>query len=263
MKETTRIMRYVLLDVMRNRWVIAYALFFFLSTDVLLRLGGTGGRAIVSLLNIVLILVPLVTVVFGTMYWHGAREFNELLLTQPVKRSTLFHGLFAGLVVPLSLAFIAGVSVPFLWHGAIVPEFAGMLLLLLAAGVALTAIFGALAILVAGLVEDRLRGLAIALGVWLLLTVVYDGMVLWITMAFRDVPLVQPLLVLTFANPVDLARVMLLLQLDAASLLGASGAAFHGAMANEAGLVAALAGLTIWAVVPGLLALRAFRNRDF
>jgi Cu-processing system permease protein len=130
----------VLLDVLRNRWIVGYALFFLVVTDALLRLDGTGARALVSLLNVVLLLVPLVTIVFGTMYWHGAREFNELLLTQPIDRSSLFHGLFAGLVLPLSAAFVAGVSIPFVVHGAL--ENPGSFLLLLLAGVALTAVIG-------------------------------------------------------------------------------------------------------------------------
>ena len=261
MKAVSRIMRYVLLDVLRNRWVLGYALFFLVATDALLRLDGTGARATISLLNLVLLLVPLVTIVFGTMYWHGAREFNELLLTQPVDRSSLFHGLFAGLVVPLSAAFVTGVSVPFLVHGAF--DNIGALVLLLLAGVALTAVFGAVAILVTGLFTDRMKGLAVSLSIWLLTTVLYDGFVLWFTIAFRDVPLEKPLLALTLANPVDLARVLLLLQLDAASMMGATAAVFQRAFAGSAGLTIALLGLSLWAVIPGILALRAFRRRDF
>lgn len=261
MRAVSRIMRYVLLDVLRNRWVLGYALFFLVATDALLRLDGTGARATISLLNLVLLLVPLVTIVFGTMYWHGAREFNELLLTQPVDRSSLFHGLFAGLVVPLSAAFVIGVSIPFLVHGAF--DNVGALVLLLLAGVALTAVFGAVAILVTGLFTDRMKGLALSLSIWLLTTVLYDGFILWFTIAFRDVALEKPLLALTLANPVDLARVLLLLQLDAASLMGATAAVFQRAFAGLAGLTIALFGLSLWAVIPGILALRAFRRRDF
>lgn len=263
MRPIIRIMRYVLLDVLRNRWVIGYFIFFAVATDVLLRLAGTGPRALVSLLNVVLLLIPLVTIVFGTIYWHGQREFNELLLTQPVARSTLFHGLFAGLVFPLSAAFAAGVSLPLLLHRAVGPEGAGMLLLLLTAGVALTGVFGAIAVLIAGLVQDRLRGLGVALGVWLLLAVAYDGLLLWIATTFRNHPIEQPLIALSFANPVDLARVLLLLHLDVAALMGATGAVFQKALGGPPGTAAALVGLALWTLIPGLFALRAFRRRDF
>lgn len=263
MSSVIRILRYVLLDVIRNRWVIGYFVFFLLATDVLLRLAGSGPRAMVSLLNLVLLLIPLVTIVFGTIYWHGQREFNELLLTQPVDRPSLFHGLFGGLVFPLSAAFVAGVSLPLMLHRAVGAGSVLTLLLLLVAGVALTGVFGAIAVLIAGLVDDRLKGLGVALGVWLLLAVAYDGLLLWIAVSFRDYPIERPLLILSFANPVDLARVLLLLHMDVAAMMGATGAVFHKALGGPAGTVAALAGLALWTLVPGLFALRAFRRRDF
>ncbi len=258
-----RILRSVLADVLRNRWVLGYALFFLVTTDLLIRLGGTGPRAMVSLLNLVLALVPLVTVVFGTIYWHGAREFTELLLTQPVGRATLFHGLFAGLVVPLILAFGVGVSLPLIAHRAVGAEGVGTLLLLLVTGAALTAIFGALAVLIGGLVEDRLKGLAVALGAWLTCTVAFDGVLLWIAIAFRDYPIEGPLLALSFANPVDLARILMLMRMDLATMMGVTGAVFTRALGGLSGTVIALSGLAVWAIVPGWLALRTFRRRDF
>lgn len=263
MNTILKIVRFVILDVLRNRWVLAYFAFFLIATDVLLRLGGTGPRALVSLLNLVLLLIPLVSIVFGTIYWHGAREFNEMLLTQPVERSTLFHGLFAGLVIPLSASFVAGVTIPMLGHRAIGPESAGTFLLMLLAGVALTAVFSAIAVLIGGLVEDRLKGLGIALGVWLVLTIAWDALILWMALALRDYPIERPLLALTFANPVDLARVLLVLRFDVAALMGYTGAVFQRAFGGAVGTVIGFGGLVIWAIIPGLFALRAFRRRDF
>lgn len=259
----SRILRYVLADVLRNRWILGYALFFALATDLLVRLGGTGPRALASLLNLVLALVPLVTVVFGTIYWHGAREFTELLLTQPVRRATLFHGLFAGLVVPLALAFLAGVTVPLLVHRVIGPGTMGTLGYLLVVGVLLTAIFGALAVLIGGLVEDRLKGLGIALGVWLACTVVFDGLLLWLAVSLRDYPIEGPLLALSFANPVDLARILMLQQLDLAAMMGVTGAVFTRVLGTSGGAALAVAALVSWTLIPGLLALRTFQRRDF
>lgn len=263
MSTIAKIVRYVILDVLRNRWVLAYALFFFAVTDILLRLGGTGPRALLSLLNVVVLLIPLVTIVFGTIYWHGAREFNELLLSQPVTRSTLFHGLFAGLVIPLSAAFVVGVTLPMLIERATDAETVRLLVLMLVAGCALTAVFAALAVLIAGLVDDRLKGLGIALGVWLLLTVAYDGLLLSVAMNFQDYPIEGAMLALSFANPVDLARVLLVLRFDVSALMGYTGAVMQRMLGTPVGIAAALGGLAAWTLVPGLFALRAFRRRDF
>jgi Cu-processing system permease protein len=258
-----QIVRYELRNLVRNRWVIAYALFFLVVTELLLRLGGSSPHALLSLMNVVLLLIPLVTIVFGTIYWHGSREFTELLLAQPVPRAALFHGLFAGLVLPLSAAFVAGVSVPLVLHRGLTAATMPLLALLLVAGVALTAVFGALAVLIGGLVDDRLKGLGMALGVWVLVTLAYDGLVLWVTVAFARYPLETPLLALTFANPVDLARVLLVLRFDVAALMGYTGAVFDRFLGNVTGTLTALTGLALWTLVPGLLALRAFRRKDF
>ena len=127
----------------------------------------------------------------------------------------------------------------------------------------LTAVFAAIAVLIAGLVEDRLKGLAAALAVWLVLGVAWDGLVLWAAIAFRDHAIERLMLALTFANPVDLARVLLVAHMDVATLMGYTGAVFQKVLGGVGGTALALGGLTAWALVPGLLALRAFHRRDF
>ena len=112
-----KVARYELSNVARSRWLLAYALFFLVTTDALLRFGGDGSRALLSLVSVVLFVIPLVGLVFGTTYLYDAREFTELLLAQPVGRGRLFAGLFAGLALPLSAAFALGVGLPFAWHG--------------------------------------------------------------------------------------------------------------------------------------------------
>jgi Cu-processing system permease protein len=263
MSTILKVVRYELRNVMRSRWVLAYGLFFLVTTELLLRLGGSTPRALLSLLNIVVLFIPLVTIVFGTIYWHASREFTELLLAQPVQRGALFHGLFAGLVLPLSAAYLIGVSLPLLLHGGLARDSISLLALMLIAGVALTAVFGALATLVAGTVDDRLRALGVALGMWGIMTIAWDGLILWVTVAFANRPLEQPLLALTFLNPVDLARVLLILRLDVSAMMGYTGAVFSRFLGGWMGTAAALAGLAAWALVPGLFALRAFKTRDF
>ena len=263
MSTILKVVRYELQNVVRNKWVIAYGLFFLVTTELLLRLGGSTPRALLSLLNIVVLLIPLITIVFGTIYWQSSREFTELLLAQPVQRGALFHGLFAGLVIPLSAAFVAGVAIPLLLHRGVTAEATPLLVLMLVAGVALTAVFGALATLIAGVVEDRLRALGMALGIWAIMTLAWDGVILWATMAFADRPLEQPLLVMTFLNPVDLARVLLVLRLDASAMMGYTGAVFQRFLGGWIGTISAVAGLALWALVPGLFALRVFKTKDF
>jgi Cu-processing system permease protein len=250
-------------DVAGSRWLIAYALFFAIVTEALLRFAGGDARAILSLASIVVYVVPLVTVVFATIYLYNAREFIELLLAQPVRRGGLFGGLYLGLAMPLALAVAVGIGAPFVLHGLAGPGQGAMLGALFGTGIALTAIFTAIAFCIALWAEDRLKGLGVAIGIWMLGAILYDGLVLAAVAAFADYPLERPMLALILANPIDLARVVMLLQLDVSALMGYTGAVFQQFLGGPAGTVTAAAALLAWLAAPLALGLSTFRRKDF
>lgn len=262
MSAARQVLRYELRDVLRGRWLVAYALFFLLVTEVLLRFGGGGAGAIPSLVTVLLLVVPLVSLVVGAMHLYGARAFTELLLAQPVRRGQLFLGLYLGLVLPLCGAYLVGTGLPFLFHGLAGAD-PGALALLAGAGAALTAVFAGLAFLVATRVQERVHGLGILLGAWLLLAVVYDGLVLAAVAALDTWPVERLALALVLLNPVDLARVTLLLGTDAAAMMGYTGAVFARFFGGVGGGVISAAALALWVAVPFAVALRSFQRRDF
>lgn len=263
MTTTMRVLKYELHNVVRSKTVLAYAAVLFLMTDVLFRFGGEGARVVISLLNVALLLVPLVSVVFGTMYVYGAREFTELLLAQPVGRRSLFAGLYLGLALPLAGAYLAGIGVPFLIHARPDAALWGPLAMLLTAGLLLTLVFTAVAMLLAIRFDDRAKGLGGAILIWLACAVLYDGLILLLITMFRSYPLERPVLALTLLNPIDLGRVLLLLQFDTAALMGYTGAVFEKFFGTSAGRTTVLGVLLVQATVPLLLASRVFRRKDF
>ena len=257
------IVRCTLRDLLRSRWLIAYALVLGLVTDLLLRFGGSPERAGLSLVSVVLLAVPVVSLVVGVMVVYAGREFTELLLAQPIPRPAVFLAQYVGIVGPLSLALLLGLAVPFGIHGVMLGPGFATLAALVGAGVALTWIFGAIAQLVAVRCEDRVKGLAIGIAVWLAVTMLYDGLVLAIAATFSDYPLDKPMLALLIANPVDLARLALLFQFDTAALMGYTGAVFRQFFGTGAGLAIALAALALWVGAPLTFGLRAFARKDF
>jgi Cu-processing system permease protein len=262
MNTILKVLKYQAKDAVRSRWLLAYAIFFMLVTDGLLRFSGDPVRTQLSLVSVVLFLVPLVSIVFGTVYLYNAREFIELLLAQPVNRRQMYGGLYLGLTLPLALAFVAGLGVPFLVRG-IEESARGTLGALLLSGVVLTCAFSAIATLIAIRCEDRLRGLGTAIGVWMLLTVVYDGFVLFILAVFSSYPLEHAALGLMMANPIDIARVALLLQFDGAAMMGYTGAVFLKFFGGAEGIAIATTALAAWVLLPGMLGMRVFQRRDF
>lgn len=250
-------------DLARSRWLLAYTAGFWAITEALFLFGGTGPQVVLSLLNAMLLLVPLVALVFGTAHVHASREFTELLLAQPLSRRTVFLGLYLGMALPLTAAFLVGVGLPLLLHGAATAAPRAALLLLAVAGALLTLTFAAIAMAIAHGVDDRLRAMTRALAAWFALTIAYDGAVLAVVSAFGDWPLERPMLIAMLGNPVDLARVLVLTSLDATALLGYTGALFRRLLGTALGPAVALAALGVWAVLPVLVARRRFLRREF
>ena len=263
MKATSKIIKYELHDVFRSKWLIIYTLFFLVTTDLLFRFSTSGAIVILNLMNIVLLFIPLISIVFGTMYLYHSREFIELLLSQPINRSSLFKGMYSGLAFPLSTGFAAGVAIPFLFHGVQNPAQQNMFLVLLVCGIFLTFIFVALAFLIAVRHEDSVKGLGISIFTWLLFTVIYDGLLLLFSFIFKAYPIEKTLIVLTLFNPVDLARILLLLKFDISALMGYTGAVFQKFFGGSMGIGISLFSLVVWVIAPLWIGLKIFIKKDF
>jgi Cu-processing system permease protein len=260
-KTAARVARYGLRDVARGRWILVYGVALFGLAQALILLEGDVGRAAAGLVNPVLLITPLVGLLFGTLYLYGARDFNRMLLAQPVGRRSLFGGLYAGVALPLLGVELVGLGAPLavaaLSHGG----GPGVLRLLVVVG-ALTLSSVALAFLTAVTIRDRAAGMGVAILAWLALTVLYDGLFATISVTLPGSVLETPALVATLLNPIDTARILLLMQFDQAALMGYTGAVFRAFFGSGAGTLVAAASLIGWVILPLLLASRRFRRAD-
>ena len=68
---------------------------------------------------------------------------------------------------------------------------------------------------------------------------------------------------MVFLNPVDLARVLLLLSFDVSALMGYTGAVYERFFHGATGMILAFLILLLCAVVPLGLGLGWFRRKDF
>lgn len=261
MRIAAKIAAFQLVDILRSRWLLGYAIFFLAATELLLRFGGDATRAVVSLTSILLFIVPLAAIVFATIYVHRAREFIELLLAQPVGRGAMFAGTYGAMAVSLSAGVVLGVGMPFAVRGG--AGVAGAAAVLVATAVALTFVFAGAGVALALRTDDRLRAFGMALGGWACAALVYDAVLLVLATALAGAPLERPLLVATLANPIDLARVVMLMHLDISALMGYTGASFTRFFAASSGTGIAAASLAAWAAGPALLGARLFRRKDF
>ncbi|HRP07093.1 MAG TPA: ABC transporter permease subunit [Gemmatimonadales bacterium] len=241
------------------RGPIALALVVMLAGELLLRMSGGDSTALVSLLDVVLIVTPLAGLVLGTTRVHHARDVIELLLAQPVSRRRVFFSLWLRDTVPLALALALGVIAPFVWHGSV----SAMALALAGAAALLAVISQTLAYVIALRQDDRVRALVTALAVWLTAAVIWDGMLLLLALLLADRPIEGTMLALLAINPVDLVRVLMLLGSDAAAMLGYTGAVVSRALGTTTGRAALGAILALWLTVPIWVAARQFGRKDF
>lgn len=259
---TFKLIRYQWRDAVRSRWLLVYTLLFWIATEGLFRFSDSGERVMLGLMNLVLTLVPLVAIVLGTMHVYQSREYLELMLTQPIRRSSLFRSLYFGLNLPMCAGLASGVILPFAYRGALWDGL-GSSAMLLGMGFLLTFTFTGLAFALALRHDDRVKGISLALGVWVVLAVLYDALVLIGIAVFHEYPLQKPVLALMMLNPIDLARVSLILRFDASALMGFTGAVFQSVFGNATGQVSAASILVLWASLPYLYCQRRFSRKDF
>ncbi len=113
------------------------------------------------------------------------------------------------------------------------------------------------------LTSRRARGLGAALALWILVAVAYDALILLVAAGAGDRPVEVPLLALCLLNPVDAARVGLVLAVDAPALMGYTGAIMRRALGQAGGIALTRSALVLWATIPLLAARRRFGRKDF
>ncbi|MFN1834215.1 ABC transporter permease [Balneola sp. MJW-20] len=257
------ILRYSFFDLIRSRWSIFYCAFYLLLSFALLFLNNSLPKAVITLMNLIVILTPLIGTIFGVMYFYNSREFTELLLAQPIRRRTIFLGQYLGVAGSLSLSLVLGLGIPFLLYGLFQSgEIINFIFLLIDAAL-LTFIFVALAFTVSLYNENRIKGFGYAILIWLFFAVIYDGLFLVSLLVFEEYPLDTFSLVATMLNPVDLSRILILLKLDISALLGYTGAIFQQFFGTGWGLFLSFVSLLAWVLIPAWFMLRISLNKDF
>ena len=267
--------RQELILALRSRWTQMFAvLFALLSLAVAgsgyILSGGSGvqdfARTAASLVQLVLLLVPLTSIVIGVLSLVPERGAAELLFSQPVRRRSILLGkllgLFQALVAAQALGFGAAGIVVFSRAGE---EGLGGFLLVALVSAALTAVFLGIAALVSGgsTGRKRPRALALALVIWFGMVVLFDVTALGVASLLPSGIASRVLVVSAIVNPVDAARTGALLGAEGTSAFGAASLAFRRITGGweYAGLFLA-ASLLVWMVVPVILAVGRLRRSD-
>ena len=258
-----KILKYSFFDLMRSRWSYVYFAFYLLLGVVLLFLNNDLSKAVITLMNVIIVLVPLIGTIFGVMYYYNSKEFTELLLAQPLKRSSIFMGQYLGVALSLSMSLVLGLGIPFIFYGIFKSNAIWDFSLLLITGAFLTFIFTALAFNIALSNENRIKGFGYAILLWLFLAVIYDGLFLMSLIVFEEYPLDTFSLTASMLNPIDLSRTLILLKLDISALLGYTGAVFKNFFGTNFGLIVSFLALSLWVILPVFRIIGKSKKKDF
>lgn len=259
---------------LRNRWVLATTLLLAALALTLTFLGsaptGTVGvRAldvvIVSLSSLTIFLLPLIALLISHDAVVGEMERGTmlLLLSYPIGRWQVLLGKFIGHLAILAFSTLIGYGAAAAALGAtgaaIDRESWGAFASMVGSSILLGAVFIALGYLISALVRQRGTAAGIAIGVWLLLVLLYDMALLGLLVVDQGQTVSGPLLsALLLLNPTDIYRLF--------NLTGSAGVSAFSGMTSAAG--GALNGrlllgmLALWALVPLTLSALAFTRRE-
>lgn len=249
--------RLIVSDIIRNRIVLIYTLILSAFTWSTFLLEDNTTKGILTILNIVLLIIPLFSLLFTTIYLYNSAEFIELLVSQPLSRKKVWSNLFTGMSFNLILSVLLSIGIP-----VFIFVETSLAITILLMSVLISMVFLSIAFLTAVSSRDKSRGMGISILVWLFLALLFDILVLFILFQFSDYPIEQPAVFLTALNPVDLARIMILIRLDVSALMGYTGVIFKNYFGSGPGLLITIGLLVMWIVTPFLFSLRKFKRRD-
>ncbi len=252
-----RILKFVIIDILKNKVVVFYTLMLALFSWSAFSLEDNSTKGVLTLLNIILLTVPLVSILFSTIYIYNSGEFIELLASHPIKRKKIWNSLFFGLAISLVTAFLLGAGIPIFLFADI-----GKAMMMLAVGTLITVIFVAIAFFSAIMSRDKAKGIGVSILLWLYFALLFDGLVLFLTFQFSDYPIEKGMVVLAAFSPVDMARILMLLQLDVSAMMGYTGAIFKDFFGTSLGLLISFVILFLWIFIPYRISLSRFKNKN-
>lgn len=260
---------------LRSRWTQIFALVFgalavFVAGAGYALSGGHGvqdfARTAVSLVQLVLLVVPLMALLIGVLSLVPDRGAAEIVFSQPVGRGTILVGKLLGLFQALAAAQAIGFGAAgLLVHNQSGPEGLPGFLLLVAASLVTTAVFlGIAAFLSAGAVgRKRTRALALALVIWFVAVALVDLLALGLATVLPSGRASRVIMVASLANPVGAVRTGALLGIEGTAAFGAASLALLRFTGGPVGAALVLgASLLFWLLAPVVLAVRRLGRAD-
>jgi Cu-processing system permease protein len=259
---------------LRSRWMLGFGILFAVMITGVSYYGLTFlgyeaefqdfYRTTVTMLHLVFIIIPVVALVAAGQSVCSDPGYFEFLASQPVGRSDILLGKVAGLFVALTIMTVLGFGL----GGMIIAlksnsEGIWKFFIFIGTSITLGLVFISISTLLSVLSNRKPMAIVSALIVWLFFLFIYDFIVLAASYYMDEAYLRTILYFSLLGNPIDMARVTVLLTVGGEAALGAAGAGLlrtFGGPATSA--MSAVGLLAIWALMPLIGAILVFKKQD-
>ncbi|MNW35570.1 ABC-2 family transporter protein [compost metagenome] len=212
----------------RNPWSYSFLALFCVFSLALLMIhaqnfvqGYTGTTG--SMLNLILYLLPLMTLFLGSFSLTSEKEEGswQLLSTYPLSTLSFIVGKYVGLGVVLLTIIAFGYGLMGVMSGVIGSRLdvtTYMLFLVFSSGLVL--LYLSIALLIGTLSKNRWQALTISVSVWFFTVIGWPTLLIAMLGTLPYLWIKPMLVVLTFLNPAELVRLFVVVKLGGGSILG-------------------------------------------
>ncbi|MCZ2155598.1 MAG: ABC transporter permease [Bryobacterales bacterium] len=257
----------------RSKWTVLFGLIFAVLSLGIAYFGmitsGLVGfqnftRTSASLLNLVIYIVPLMSLTMGALSFTPDSGAAELLFSQPIERREILLGKVCGLFASVATATCfgfgaAGIVISLNGGSGGMAGYVALITLTLL----LALDFLSLGTLVAVLAKKRTHAFGYALAVWFFFILFYDLLVMGGALLLREHSANLLIFSSLFGNPASMVRVAVLIALGGSTIFGAAGAMLLKFVGGTlAGISLLVLTLVVWTAAPLFAAGRLLEKQD-
>ena len=218
--------------ILRSKWLISFGMLFVLlafSVTYFSQTGSSGfegfNRMTASLLNLNLLMIPLISLLMGSLFLAGEKEDSGLLLllTYPISSRSVLIGKYFGLLVSIGTVLTIGYGVSLISMYLVNSNISLLVILkFYVLSFLLAAIFVSIAMLIGIRAKSRFQALGTSLIVWSIAVLFFEFVIMGISSLLSSKAILMLLSISIFINPVEIVRVWSILALDGSSVFGPS-----------------------------------------
>ncbi|WP_458414161.1 ABC transporter permease [Schinkia sp. CFF1] len=261
-----------LLDSIRNRWFYTFLIIFMVLSFSIIYLGiikstslgfESFNKTTASLLNLILFLIPMITLLLGGTSISGERELGtmNLMLSKPITAVEFILGKYFGIATAIVLTIVTGFGM----MGMIVAfkvsiQDARAYIIFVILAVLLALAFLSISMFISVLVNKRITAIIVSTILWFFFILVYDLIVMAGATLFKGSAMAFFLLFSILLNPADSVRILAIVNLGGETIFGPSLVDLTRMVTDASSVLIMVTGICAWIIIPLLLTVFFFKR---